>query len=108
MFAPHLCQNRNSDHVDLGGPVLSVLYPAGLIAIASVLLLSISIWRSATLPRWAAIAFALHIVLLSFPVTYITEMLGALLLFVAGTGIAWRVWQQETPAEVNIAGRIQA
>jgi hypothetical protein len=76
------------------GPVLSVLYPSGIIGAFGSVLLGIAMWRSGKVPQWAAILYALHVPLLAFPVTYASELLGAGFLFVSGVGIIWGLRRQ--------------
>jgi hypothetical protein len=82
------------------GPVLSFLYPAGLLGGIGSILFAIAIWRSSTLLKWSAIPFALAIILLAFApaFSYAVEMLGAVCALVSGAWLAWGVFK---PASVE-------
>lgn len=77
-----------------GGQVLSVLYPSGLLGAVGSLLFGVAIWRSGTLPKWAAVPFALAIILLAFApaFSYVVELVGAVCALVSGAWIAAKVW----------------
>lgn len=77
------------------GPVLGVLYPSGLVGTLGSILLGVAIWRSANLPKWAALLFALTVPLSSFgsPISIVLDLLGAMCLLLAGAWIAVSVWR---------------
>src|SRR5574341_86648 len=59
------------------------------------ILFAVAIWRDGRLPRWTGILFALSIAGgLAFPVTFPTELLGAVLLLVSAGVMAWKGWQE--------------
>jgi hypothetical protein len=61
---------------------------SGLNFIGSILL-AVAIWRSTVRPRWAGIPLAIAPFLLAFPVTLPSELLGCLLLMLAGAAMLW-------------------
>jgi hypothetical protein len=78
------------------GPVLSVLYPSGLLGTLGSILFGIAIWRSSSLPKWAGVLYALTTPLLAFApaFSYTLELLGGLLLLVSSAWIAAAAWGQ--------------
>lgn len=77
-----------------GGPGLTILFLSGVLSIVSSILFGIAIWRSGTLPKWSAIPLVVQALLLSFPVSFATELLGAILITFATGWIAWHAWKQ--------------
>ena len=75
----------------LGLVLLAVSSVAGIIG---VLLFVIAIWRDGRLPKWTGVLFALSVPLLAFPVTFTTELLGAVLLLISAGVMAWKGWQE--------------
>lgn len=73
----------------LGLILLGVSSVAGIIG---VILFAIAIWRHGRLPKWTGVVYALSFPLLAFPVTFTTELLGAVLLLISTGVIAWKVW----------------
>jgi Ca2+/Na+ antiporter len=80
-----------------GGPVLAILYPSGLLGLIGAILFGVAMWRTGRVAKWAAILYVLHLPLLTFPIGYIAELVGALFLLVSGAAIALSIWQQKTP-----------
>ena len=103
----------------VNGPVIADLYQQGnqeviavveanftsplglaLLAVSSVggiigaILFAIAIWRHGSLPKWTGVLFALSVPLLAFPVTFTTELLGAVLQLISASVIAWKGWQE--------------
>ncbi len=59
------------------------------------ILFAVAIWRDGRLPKWTGILFALSIAGgLAFPVTFTTELLGAVLLLITASVIAWKAWRE--------------
>lgn len=75
----------------LGLVLLGVSSAAG---ITGPILFAVAIWRDGRLPKWTGVSFALSIALLGVPVTFPTELLGAVLLLISTGVIAWKGWQE--------------
>ena len=61
------------------------------------ILFAVAIWRGGRLPRWMGVLFALSIAGgLAFPITFVTELLGAVLLLISTGVVAWKGWQEST------------
>jgi hypothetical protein len=77
------------------GPVLSVLFPSGLLGAIGSILFGIATWRSRALPRWWSIPFALAIILIAFApaFSYAPEVLGAVCALARGGWIALSLWE---------------
>lgn len=80
-----------SNPLSLG--LLSVTSVTGLIG---TLLFAVAIWRDSTLPKWVAVVWAVKGILLivSGPGMFTTELLGAVLLLITASVIAWKGWQE--------------
>ena len=74
----------------LGGTILLL---ASVLGIVSAILFGIAIWRSGTLPKGSAIPLVAQSILLGFPVSFATELLGAALFALATGWIAWHAWK---------------
>jgi hypothetical protein len=74
----------------LGLALLGVSSVAGIIG---VILFAIAIWRHGRLPKWTGVLFALSLPLLVVPVTFTTELLGAVILLISAGVMAWKGWQ---------------
>jgi hypothetical protein len=74
------------------------LAPSGVQAVGYIIgpiLFVVAIWRDGRLPRWTGVLFALSIAGgLAFPITFVTELLGAVLLLISAGVIAWKGWQE--------------
>ena len=75
---------------------------SAVLILVGALLFAIAIWRSGTLPKWAAVLFFLHAVGIgpAAEFSYAVEYTGALMLLVSATAISWGMWQgtrQTTP-----------
>ena len=88
------------------GPVLSLLYPSGLIGTIGSIFFGIAIWRS-DLPMWAGVMYSLTTPLLAFApaFSYPLEFLGGLLLLASTTGIAAASWRYAVRKPVPDAGQ---
>jgi hypothetical protein len=73
---------------------LVLLAVGGSASIFGLILFAIAIWRHGRLPKWTGVALALSFPMLAFPVTFATELLGAVLLLISAGVIAWKVWQE--------------
>ena len=71
-----------------------LLIVGGVAGMIGVTLFGIAIWRHGRLPKWTGVLFVLSLPLLAFPVTFTTELLGAVLLLISAGVIAWKVWQE--------------
>ena len=79
------------------GPLaLSFLIASAVTLLLGAILTAIAVWRSGVLPKWAAVAYALHALCLTFfaQVHYALEFSGAPLLLVSAAGIAAAVWRR--------------
>ena len=74
--------------------VIAVLGVAALARIIGMPLLVIAIWKDGRLPKWTAIAFLLGFLLAAAAVTFASEILGAVLLLVSTSMMAWKGWQE--------------
>jgi hypothetical protein len=74
----------------LGLALLGVSSAGGIIG---PLLFAVAIWRDGRLPRWTGVIFALSVALMAVPLTFPTELLGAVLLLVSA-GFMWRSHDQ--------------
>jgi hypothetical protein len=84
---------------------LALLVVSAVVGIIGAILFAIAIWRHGRLPKWTGVLFALSVPLLAFPVTFRTELLGAMLLLTSAGVIAWTVWQESVDGQDN-RGRI--
>jgi hypothetical protein len=76
------------------GPGLIVLGLSSVGGIGGAILFRIATWQDGRLPRWTAVSLGLSVLLLGVPVTYPTELLGAVLLMVSAGVMAWNGWQE--------------
>lgn len=88
------------------GPVLVTLMLAGVLGAIGSILFGIAIWRTDTLPNWIAVTFTLALPLLAFAptVSFVAELVGALLLVVAGAGLLAAVWRSRESKAVLVTG----
>src|SRR5262245_9353164 len=82
-----------SNFVGLGLIVLGLSSVGG---IGGAILFGIATWRDGGLPRWTAVSLGLSVLLLGVPVTYPTELLGAVLLMVSAGVMAWKGWRESS------------
>ena len=77
---------------DFARPFLAA---SAVLILVGALLFAVAIWRSGTLPKWAAVLFFLHAVGIgpAAEFSYAVEYTGALMLFVSATAIAWAMWR---------------
>ena len=80
-----------SNFAGLGLIILGVSSAGG---IGGAILFGVAAWRDGRLPRWTAVSLGLSVLLLGVPVTYPTELLGAVLLMVSAGVMAWKGWQE--------------
>ncbi len=71
------------------------LYLSGILYSIGSFVLALAIWRCGILPRWSAIPYALQAPLLAFAISYVTELLGAILLIIAIGWILSSMWKQK-------------
>jgi hypothetical protein len=81
----------------LGLALLGVSAAGGIIG---PLLFAVAIWRDGRLPKWTGVIFALSVALMAVPLTFPTELLGAVLLLVSA-GVMWRSRDQHRFAPVG-------
>jgi len=72
---------------------LALLGVSSVGGIGGASLFAIAIWRHGRLPKWTVVLFVLSFPLLAFPVTFTTELLGAVLLLISAGVMAWKGWQ---------------
>ena len=75
----------------LGLTLLAISIASGIIG---TVLFGIAIWRDGRLPRWMGVLFVLSILMLGLPISFATELLGAVLLLFSASVIAWKGWQE--------------
>jgi len=73
---------------------LALLGVSSVAGIGGASLFAIAIWRHGRLPKWTVVLFVLSFPLLAFPVTFTTELLGAILLLISAGAMAWTGWQE--------------
>ena len=83
----------------LGLAALAVSVAGGIIG---TVLFAVAIWRDGRLPRWTAVLLGLSILLLGLPLTFPTELLGAVLLMVNAGVMAWKGWQESGAGTANV------
>lgn len=68
---------------------------AALLLIGSIAF-SVAIWISGTLPKWSAVPYAIHALMLTFvaPFAYPLELTGGVLLLLTTAWITWAIWKQ--------------
>jgi hypothetical protein len=79
----------------LGLALLGISSGAGVVG---PILFAVAIWRDGRLPKWTGVLFGLTGPLLAIPVTFATESLGAVLLLISTSVMAWRGWQESAAA----------
>jgi hypothetical protein len=83
---------------------LAVFGVTGAGYILGPILFAVAIWRDGRLPRWTGVFIALSIAgLLAIPLTFPTELLGAMLLTISSSVIAWQGWQEGMTAAAEYA-----
>lgn len=73
---------------------LAVLGVSTVTGITGAILFAVAIWRDRRLPKWTAVLLGLSVLLLGLPVTFATELLGAVLLLISASVMAWKGWQE--------------
>ena len=73
---------------------LAVLGVSLIAALVGVVLFAIAIWRHGGLPKWTGVLLALSTLLLGVPVTFATELSGAVIPLIAASVIAWKAWAE--------------
>jgi hypothetical protein len=58
------------------------------------ILFGVAIWRDGRLPKWTGVVFAISVALLAVPLTFATELLGAILLLASAGVMRWRGGQE--------------
>lgn len=76
------------------GTGIALLGIGGMAAITGFILFAIVMWRDVRLPKWTVILFVLSLPLLAAAITFVTELLGAVLLLISTGTIAWKGWQE--------------
>ena len=73
---------------------LILLGIGGASGLPGTILFGIAIWKDPRLPKWIGIIYGLSAFGLAIPTMTATEGLGALLLLISSSVIAWRGWQE--------------
>ena len=76
------------------GTGLALLGIGAMADLIGFILFAIAMWHDGRLPKWTVILFVLSLPLLAAPVTFLTELLGAVLLLISTATIAWKGWQE--------------
>lgn len=76
---------------------LAVLGVSTVTGITGAILFAVAIWRDGRLPKWTAALLGLSVLLLGLPVTFPTELLGAVLLLISASMMTWKVWSESVP-----------
>ena len=72
---------------------LALLATSSLTGTVGAILFGIAIWRDGRSPRWTGVIFALSVALLAVPITFATELLGAMLLLISASVMWWNARQ---------------
>ena len=84
------------------GPGLVILGLSSVGGIGGAILFAVAIWRDGRLPNWTAVFLGPSLLLMSLPLTlFPTELLGAVLLLVSASVIAWKGWQESAAGTAN-------
>ena len=75
----------------LGLALLGVSSGAGTVG---AILFGVAISRDRRLPKWTGVVFAISVALLAVPITFATELLGAILLLAIASVMRWRGGQE--------------
>ena len=73
---------------------LILLAIGGVLGLPGTILFGIAIWKDPRLPRWTGVVYVLSPLGLAIPTTTATERLGAVLLLISSSVIAWKGWQE--------------
>jgi hypothetical protein len=73
---------------------LILLAIGGVTGLPGTILFGIAIWKHPRLPKWTGVLYGLSAFGLAIPTTTATEGLGAVLLLISSSVIAWKVWQE--------------
>jgi hypothetical protein len=86
-----------------------------VLLLAGNVLLGVAVWRSGTLPRWAGALWAAAHVLMYLSLVYAatigpastppTVLVGAVLVVISGTWMAWRILRQPSARAVGVGAR---
>lgn len=76
------------------GTGIALLGSGAVADIIGFILFAIAMWRDGRLPKWTIILFVLSLPLLAVAVTFLTELLGAVLLLISTGTMAWKGWQE--------------
>jgi hypothetical protein len=77
---------------------VAVLGFASTAAVVGFILFVIAMWCDGRLPKWTIVVFTLSLPLLAIAVTFLTELLGGILLLISTAVIAWTGWQESAVA----------
>ena len=72
-----------------------MVFVVGLVLLAlGAITLTVAIWRSAVLPRWAGVLLALSLALWFLPFPRVIRVIDGLLIGLGGVWLARSLWQQ--------------
>jgi hypothetical protein len=79
-----------------GPPFLAFALLSGIGSTIGAILFGVAFWRKGSLPRWVVIVYVVSIPMFYFapPVPFVVELLGMVFLLVAGSFIAYQIWQR--------------
>ncbi len=81
--------------VAFGNSFIVVLITQAIVFSIAAILIAVAIWRSGSLPKWAAIIYLIASFILAFapPLPFIPEIVGAVLLAISSVWLGWSIWQ---------------
>ena len=110
--AAYLAGNRDVMSLEFSPVVTAVIALGLLLAVTGNMLLSVAIWRSGTLPRWAGLIWAgatlifyvlgAALGMATTGASLPTQPIGAVLMAIGGAWIAWSAFRQDTDTPTPI------
>jgi hypothetical protein len=89
--------------IDFGGSAGGALQGLSALNFVGSILLALAIWRSGLSPKWAGVPLAIAPFLLAFPISLISELIGCVLLALAGALIVWGSAASESAGAAQMA-----
>jgi hypothetical protein len=110
--AAYLAGNRDAMSLEFSAAVTAIIALGLLLAVTGNLLLSVAIWRSGTLPRWAGLIWAgatlifyalgAALGMATTGASLPTQPIGAVLMAISGAWIAWSAFRHDTDTSTAI------
>jgi hypothetical protein len=110
--AAHLAGNRDVMSLEFSPVVTAIIALGLLLAVTGNILLSVAIWRSGTLPRWAGLIWAgatlifyvlgAALGMATTGASLPTQPIGAVLMAIGGAWIAWSAFRDDTDTPTPI------